>query len=241
MRTLTRPRLLVASTTAALALGSLVLLPLVGCSSTDSKASSGAGGSGQAGGGGTSSGRGGEGGSPAESGGSGGTAAGVGSGGETNGGETANAGNGGADDGEPPVDVAGEYTVSLTNGTNDCQTMWREGVTTDGVLFTVRQNGTQLSAEADGDAAVSLVVLTGTNRFDGSIHGHAFTLTARGPTVFSAGNCSYTVNAVVEGTIDGDTIEGTLTYSPVIGTDPACAQYDCAAVQDYTGTRPQAS
>jgi len=107
-------------------------------------------------------------------------------------------------------------------------------------MFTIRQNGTELTAEADGDAALSLVLLTGTNLFDGSIHGDNFTLTAMGPTVFQAGSCNYTVDAIVEGTIDGDTIEGTLTYSPVIGSDPSCAQYACSAVQAYTGVRPPA-
>jgi Ca2+-binding RTX toxin-like protein len=50
-----------------------------------------------------------------------------------------------------------------------------------------------------------------------------------------AGNDTYLLNS---NNFDGDTITGTLTYSPVLSSDPECAQYACAAVQDYTGVRP---
>jgi hypothetical protein len=142
-------------------------------------------------------------------------------------------------DGEPPADVAGEYTVSLVSAENDCANVdWKAGNTTTGVMFTIKQNGTKLTAETGGDAAVYFVLLTGSNQFAGDIHGNAFTLIDHGPTVSQSGSCTYTLDAIVEGTIDGDTITGTLTYSPVLSSDPECAQYACAAVQDYTGVRP---
>ena len=148
-------------------------------------------------------------------------------------------GAGGAPDGEPPADVAGEYVVSLTNGASNCTTVnWMEGQMTTGVMFTIRQDGSAVTAEAGGDAAVYFVLLTGSNKFAGTVHGNAFTLIDHGPTVSQSGNCSYTLDAIVEGTLEGDTITGTLTYSPVVGDDPDCAQYACAAVQDYTGVRP---
>jgi hypothetical protein len=212
----------------------LLAFPSAGCgsSSSETNATGGAGASGSGNGGSAGSATGGSAG--------GGTA---GSDENAAGGEVATAGapsggEGGADTNGTPVDVAGEYTVSLTNTTNDCMMPWKDGATTNGVLFTIRQTGTQLTAEADGDAALSLVLLTGTNLFDGNIHGNGFTLVADGPTVFQAGNCMYNVDATVEGTIVDNIIHGTLTYSPVFGSDPECAQYACTAVEDFTGTRP---
>ncbi len=159
-----------------------------------------------------------------------------GGGAETSGAE---AGGGGAPDSEPPVDVSGEYVVSLTNAASNCATVdWMEGQMTTGVMFTIRQNGTAVTAEAGGDAAVYFVLLTGSNKFAGSVHGNAFTLIDHGPAVAQSGDCMYTLDAIVEGTLEGDTITGTLTYSPVVDDDPACGQYACAAVQDYTGVRP---
>jgi hypothetical protein len=143
-------------------------------------------------------------------------------------------------DSVPTSEVAGDYTVSLTNGANSCTTVtgWSEGAVNSGIHFTITQDGSKLTAEADGDAAVYFILLTGSNEFVGSIHGNAFVLTDYGPTVSMAGNCTYTVNAVVSGTVDGDTISGTVTYRPVIGSDPDCSPYDCEAKQVYEGTRP---
>jgi hypothetical protein len=170
------------------------------------------------------------------SGGTGGT-----SGNGAGGSSTSEAGAGGAPDSEPPADVAGEYVVSLTNGASNCTTVdWMEGQMTTGVMFTIRQDGSAVTAEAGGEAAVYFVLLTGSNKFAGTVHGNAFTLIDHGPAVSQSENCSYTLDAIVEGTLEGDTITGTLTYSPVVGDDPACAQYACAAVQDYTGVRPSA-
>ncbi len=231
--------------TTTLLLASFLALASAGCGSSSSD-TNGAGGAGTSG----TAGRGGSAGNTAgsTSGGSGGSAGSASGGSDENGsgGEVATAGapsggEGGADTSGTPVDVAGEYTVSLTNTSNDCMMPWKDGATTNGVLFTIRQTGTQLKAEADGDAALSLVLLTGTNLFDGDVHGNGFTLLAQGPTVFSAGNCMYTVNATVEGTIEGNTIHGTLTYAPVVSSDPECAQYACAAVEDFTGARPSGS
>ena len=177
---------------------------------------------------------GGAGGTAGATGGSGAQAANGGSAGTSN-----EAGAGGAPDSEPPAYVAGEYVVSLTNRASDCTTVdWIEGQMTTGVKFTIRQDGSTVTAEAGGDAAVYFVLLTGSNKFAGSVHGNAFTLIDHGPAVAQSGDCMYTLDAIVAGTLEGDTITGTLTYSPVIGDDPVCAQYACTAVQDYTGVRP---
>jgi hypothetical protein len=203
----------------------MLFLPSTGCGEDPSKPNGTPNGSGaSAGEGGTS-----------------GAATGGASGQATNGGSPEDADSAGAPgQGGPAADVAGEYTVSLTNQQSSCMLDWRQGAKTNGVMFTIRQDGTNLTAEAGGDAAVSLVLITGTNAFVGNVEGDTFTLVADGPTVFTTGACSYTVQATVEGTLQGDIITGTLTYRPVLSTDPQCAQYACAAVAAFTGVRATA-
>jgi hypothetical protein len=152
---------------------------------------------------------------------------------------------GGADDGSdaPPSDVSGDYTVTLTNLSNTCatETDWIPDAVTDGVRYDIRQDGASITAEAQGNAAVYFIVLTGSNTFSGAVRGSSFKLTDVGPNVKMDQTCTYTINAVVSGTIDGDTIAGKVTYEPVISADPACnpdcEPYVCRAEQAYVGTR----
>ncbi len=143
----------------------------------------------------------------------------------------------------PPSDVSGDYTVTLTNLSNSCvkETDWMADATTDGVRYDIRQDGESITAEAQGNAAVYFVLLTGSNDFSGAVHGNSFKLTDVGPNVKTDQSCSYTLNAVVSGTIDGDTIAGKVTYRPVISADPSCnpdcEPYVCQAEQEYVGTR----
>ena len=155
------------------------------------------------------------------------------------------AGDDGASD-ATPADVSGDYTVTLTDTANDCPMVpgWSDGAVMKGILYDIRQDGAGITGQAQGNAALSFIVLTGSNDFTGAVRGDAFTLTDVGPNVTVAGSCSYTVNAVVSGTIDGDDISGTLTYRPVLSADPACnadcEPYACEVVQDFTGTRAPA-
>ncbi len=143
----------------------------------------------------------------------------------------------------PPADVQGNYTVTLTNVSNSCSTVmgWIDDAVTTGIGYDIRQSGSDITAEAQGNAGVYFVVLTGSDEFSGSVRGNSFELVDVGPNVATAGSCSYTVNAVVSGSIDGDTISGKVIYKPVLSADPACnpdcAPYACEAEQDYAGTR----
>lgn len=152
-------------------------------------------------------------------------------------------GAGDAADDTPPVDVSGDYTVTLTNVANSCatETGWVADAVTDGVRYDIRQDGADITAQAQGNAAVYFIVLTGANDFSGAVRGNAFELTDVGPNAVTAGTCTYTINAVVSGTIDGDTISGKVIYRPVLSADPACnadcQPYACEAEQDYVGSR----
>lgn len=156
---------------------------------------------------------------------------------------TGGAGDDGTSD-AAPADLAGDYTVTLTNVSNTCPGVpgWEDDQMTE-LEYDIRQNGAELSAAVQGNAALEVVVLTGADEFNGSIHGNSFVLTDVGPNVTTVGTCSYTVNAVVSGAVDGDAITGKVIYRPQLSADPSCnadcAPYDCEVEQDYAGTRAQ--
>jgi hypothetical protein len=149
-------------------------------------------------------------------------------------------GSGGTAPAETPADIAGDYTVALTNHENTCPDVpdtW-EGGMTEGVPFSIEQHGVKLTAETMGPSALAFIVRTGTNAFAGEIHDSHFVLTDHGTKEDMYGDCTYTLDVIVEGDLDGDTITGTVTYEPVISDSPACEDYDCAAVQGFAGARP---
>ena len=74
--------------------------------------------------------------------------------------------------------------------------------------------------------------------FEGEIHGDQFSMTDYGSKVTQSGNCTYTVNAVIAGTVSGNSIEGTVTYTPAITDNPDCEALKCQAEQAYSGSRP---
>ncbi len=142
---------------------------------------------------------------------------------------------------ETPADIAGDYTVELTSGHNDCATMdmnWTEGAVSEGVPFSITQDGVHISAETMGASAIAFLLLTGSIAFEGEIHASHFVLVNTGTKAYDYEGCGYTIDATVEGDLDGDTITGTLVYTPMIGDSPACEDYTCRAEQTFTGTRP---
>ncbi len=156
------------------------------------------------------------------------------------GGTAGSSGSGGSGGGDPPASIAGDYLVSLTNGANTCpsSTDWIEGNQSSGIPFTIQQDGTRIWAEAAGAAAVLFILVTGEVDFEGEIHGSDFSMTNYGTKASQAGNCTYTVNATIAGTVDGNTIEGTVIYEPAITDNPDCAALECQAEQAYSGNRP---
>jgi hypothetical protein len=140
-----------------------------------------------------------------------------------------------------PVDFAGTYAVSLTNGASSCPFMmdWVEGMSSTNHQLTIHQSGDTLEADAEGVAGLALWAVTGTASFSGSASGPNFTLTAFGTKEYTEQYCTFTVNAQVEGTLRGDAISGDITYTSVATTESAdCQAFHCEARQAFSGTRP---
>ena len=135
--------------------------------------------------------------------------------------------------------VAGNYTVAITNGASSCNfENWMEGQETTGVGLAITQDGQKVHAALDGATALFFTLAFGSADFDGTIHGTSLTLTNYGERTASQGNCSYTYNATVEATQTGDSISGTITYATKTNGNPDCDAIECSASQEFNGSRP---
>jgi len=144
----------------------------------------------------------------------------------------------GSDD-EFTADVAGTYTIALTNDASTCAfDNWKEGPQLGTIGFAITQDGKKIQGTLDGGPAFFFDFWLGSHDFDGTIQGRALTLTNYGENPKQQGNCSFTYNATVKANQNADTIEGTITYSPQTNGNPDCAAVECSASQRFSGSRP---
>jgi hypothetical protein len=136
------------------------------------------------------------------------------------------------------TDVAGVYTVAVTNGASSCSFDWEEGKQTTNIGLTITQDAQKIHGTIDGLTGAVFTLLLGSADFDGTIKGNVLTLTDYGQRTTQEGNCCYTYNATVKATQTGDTISGTITYATKTNGNPDCAAIECSATQKFNGTRP---
>ena len=137
------------------------------------------------------------------------------------------------------ADVAGNYTIAITNGASTCNfDNWVEGKETSGIGLVITQDEQNVHATLDGVTGALFTLLFGSPDFDGTIKGSSLNLTNYGSRAAQEGNCSYTYNSTVSATQSKDTIEGTITYATKTNGNPDCDAIECSATQRFNGTRP---
>lgn len=137
------------------------------------------------------------------------------------------------------TDVAGDYTVAITNGSSSCNfSDWQEGKGTSGIELTLTQDGSNVHGTLGGVTGAFFSLVFGSAEFDGTIHGRSFELENFGSRPSTSGNCVFTYDSKVEGTQSGDSISGTITYSTQTNQNPDCDAAECAASQRFSGSRP---
>ncbi|WP_236519193.1 hypothetical protein [Sandaracinus amylolyticus] len=144
--------------------------------------------------------------------------------------------------GNDPENVAGTYTINLTNGPNACMfANWEEGSTVTGTTIAVTQDGESVTVNVEGLAGAYLDVVVGGNQFVGTVDGSHIDarLTGRAGT---EGSCAYTFIVDLEGDLDGDVMEGTLTWFQQTNGITECGiRNSCQNTQAFNGTRPPGS
>jgi hypothetical protein len=140
-----------------------------------------------------------------------------------------------------PANVAGSYTVAVTNKDNGCNLQnWTVGNSAQGIAVSIMQNGTQATATVQGLTGGYLDVVLGDHVFAGTVDGDHVSMTLFGTRTSNSGNCTWTFNADLEADLTGNALQGTIDYKPKTNGNPDCTATlnSCASTQDFSGTRP---
>jgi hypothetical protein len=138
------------------------------------------------------------------------------------------------------ANVAGTYTLALTVQQNECGILTNAaGTSSTGVTVVVTQDGANVTAKVQGAAGLGLSLATGSDTFTGKISGNSLDLSIIGTVAGSSGTCAFTRNAHLVGTLAGDLLTGSVTYTYATNQNADCGTRDtCQDIQRFNGTRP---
>ncbi len=139
-----------------------------------------------------------------------------------------------------PADVAGDYSVALTNRENGCDfANWTVGDMSSNIPVTITQDGSSVSATVGGGGAVVLDLALGSHVYQGNVNGSHIKATIFGNRSATDGNCTYTYNSTFDADADGDFLTGEIRYTPATNGNPDCAAIEgCVNRQEFNGNRP---
>ncbi len=138
-----------------------------------------------------------------------------------------------------PANVAGDYTLNLTNGNNGCNfSLFNTGASVSNVSLNMDQDAHSVTGTVTGGAGTLLNGLLGSSRFEGSVDEKRVHMEIVGSRAGSQGNCAFTVNATLSAVAEGDFLEGTIEYTRVDNGNLDCQPLaDCVTVQSFNGAR----
>jgi hypothetical protein len=142
--------------------------------------------------------------------------------------------------GDDPADVAGTYTIALTNRENGCNLgNWTVGNTTSGVMVDISQNGDAMSADVQGLGGAALDFVLGGHVFTGDVDGTHLDATIVGTKGNTMNACAYTYDAGFAADLTGNTLNGTVIYRARTNAAADCGTLTgCSSRQDFSGARP---
>ena len=139
------------------------------------------------------------------------------------------------------ADVAGNYTVATVDRSDTCSIgSWNTGMQRN-ATFTVDQSGSDITLRITGGTLDQFIsVLLGTNTFTGGVDGDDVSASITGTMPQTSGACTFTLNARIIASQDGDALNGRVEYriAPV-GEADCSSREDCVAKQDFNATRLQ--
>lgn len=139
-----------------------------------------------------------------------------------------------------PANVAGDYTVAVTNRDNGCNLAnWTVGSSASNIGVTITQSGADAQATVNGLTGAYVSAALGSNVFVGTVDGDHLSLTLFGTRSQTMGNCTFTYNADLAADLNVDALTGTIDYTAKGNNNPDCATITgCVSRQDFNGTRP---
>ena len=145
----------------------------------------------------------------------------------------------GACGGGSDADVAGTYQMQITNRDNGCNfanyTVGDSGQAT----VVVTQTDSNVSATVMGGGGFALALVLGSNVYVGDVSGNDLDLKIEGTRAFNDGNCAFTYNSEIKGSLSGDSLMGKIEYRAVTNNNSDCATHTgCLTFQEFAGSRP---
>ena len=136
--------------------------------------------------------------------------------------------------------VAGTYTVNVTNRDNGCNfANWTVGNMTSGVSVAITQSGKAVTANVTGGVGVELDFAFGSSMFMGSVDGDSLDLKLMSTKAQTSGNCTFTYDGEIAASSSGDILTGRINYTPATNGHTECASIEgCITYQDFNGSRP---
>ena len=138
------------------------------------------------------------------------------------------------------ADVAGNFSVSVTNRDNGCNFQnWTVGDQATGIQVTITQDGSNVTATVGGVTGALLDIALGGHAYTGVVDGDDLALDLVGTRAMQMGNCTFTYNSAIDASIDGDVLTGEVHYRGAGNGNSDCASITgCDTFQDFNGTRP---
>lgn len=139
-----------------------------------------------------------------------------------------------------PADVAGNYTIALTNRDNGCDLAnWTVGEQASGIPVVITQEGANATADVQAGAGFILDAALGSSVYTGDVDGSNLFLELFGNRPQQQGNCSFTFNSEIDASLIGDTLTGRINYKAATNDNPDCTALEgCVSFQEFNGTRP---
>jgi hypothetical protein len=138
-----------------------------------------------------------------------------------------------------PANVAGDWHIDLTNRDNGCMLgNWTVGDTASGIPVTITQASGDATADVGGLARAALDAGLAGHVFTGPVDGSDIDLQLFGMRSLNQGNCAFTYNAEIFGTVSGNTMTGEVHYTAATNNNPDCSTLQgCLSVQEFAGAR----
>lgn len=139
-----------------------------------------------------------------------------------------------------PVDVTGDYSVQVTNGSNGCNfANYTVGMPNTNIPVTITQNGAAVTATVTGVTGDLMVLALGSASFNGTVDGENLDLTLTGTRAQSSGSCAFTYNATITAAVNQNNMMGTIDYTSDTNNSSDCSTITgCVTTQDFAGSRP---
>lgn len=136
---------------------------------------------------------------------------------------------------QPTAQVAGNYTLTITDDQNGCNVEnFTTNATQSGTMVAITQDGTSLTATAMQTMGLVLAFAAG-DTLSGTIDGSEASLTAS--SGLTQGNCAYATTVTTTIHFSDTQMQGAMLYSEMGNGSSDCAFQQCTSTQTFTGSR----